>query len=450
MEKKGQIGNSVSIRRLLVYMIAFMLLVSVLLLIATGKISKVYSNLSDSLESHKQWQQDAINLQTGSDYLTEQIRCFVVTGERTFLDNYLEEATVTKRRDHAVKDVKRLTGESEAYASLINAMAESVDLMEREYYAMRLAISGYGLDPAEFPQEVQDIELTAEDRACSPEQQRETARLLVCDEVYQSKKQLITDGIQACLDVIDSELQSGQSGAQDEMQRTLQQQRIMIGASIAAMIGTTLMIMQLVIWPLLKAVTYIQKDQAIPVEGSEEFRFLVRAYNTAHQSNTEEKKELAYEASHDNLTGVYNRNGYESIRNSVDWNTSALVLFDLDQFKPVNDLYGHKMGDRVLARTAKAIQNAFRAHDFVCRIGGDEFAVIMVSVPPDSGSIICDKVRRINEELLRPLDGMPGIHISSGVAYGSLNPDYDTMFHKADAALYRVKRNGGGGCEVVQ
>ena len=132
----------------------------------------------------------------------------------------------------------------------------------------------------------------------------------------------------------------------------------------------------------------------------------------------------------------------------MNWNTSALVLFDLDKFKPVNDTYGHKMGDRVLERAAKAIQNSFRAQDYVCRIGGDEFAVIMTHVETDCGPLIIDKVRKINEDLSQMKDDVPGVTISCGVAYGALIPNFDRLFHEADAALYRVKRNGGGGCEV--
>lgn len=439
----------VSIRKTLIYLIAFMLIASALLLIATYRVSTVYSNLNENVANYTQWQRDANNLQVGSDYLTEQVRCFTVTGDRTYLDAYFEEAEVTRRRDNAVEGVRRLMGETEAYDALVNALGESVDLMNREYYAMRLAISGFGLDPAAFPQAVQAVALSDADLAAPPEQQRETARLMVCDEIYHAKKQTITDDIQACIAAMDAEMETRQEAARNGVKNTILLQRTMIGASIAVTVVTILLFMKLIVWPLLKAVTYIQKDQSIPVEGADEFRFLVREYNAAYEMNAAQKKELAYEATHDNLTGIYNRNGYESILQSVDWNSCALVLFDLDQFKPVNDLYGHKMGDRVLARTAKTIQNAFRAQDFVCRIGGDEFAVIMVSVSVDAGDMIREKVRRINEELLRPQDDLPSIHISSGAAFGALIPDFDELFRVADAALYRVKNRGGGDCEIV-
>ncbi|MBQ1493226.1 MAG: GGDEF domain-containing protein [Blautia sp.] len=431
-------------------MISFLLIISFLLLIATGSISTVYSNLHQNMERYKQWQKVARDLQIGSDYLTEQVRYFVITGNPIYLDNYFEEAKVTRRRDKALEGVEHLLGETKAHEALENALAESVELMDREYYAMRLAIEGYGLELSQYPEEVQNIELSAKDLASSPDEKRETARLMVWDDIYRSKKEAITANIHGSLSVMDTEMEESQALAQSAMTKTIWQQRILIGASIAAIIATILMFMKMVVWPLLKAVTYIRKDQLIPVEGSEEFRFLAKEYNAAHQTSNDQKQELAYEASHDNLTGVYNRNGYDSIRQNIDWSQCALVLFDLDQFKPVNDQYGHTMGDQVLARAAKVIQNAFRAKDFVCRIGGDEFAVIMVSVPPNSGDVIRDKVRRINDELRRPVGDIPPIHLSSGAAFGSAIPDFDVLFREADAAMYRVKARGGEGCEIVQ
>lgn len=346
--EKGKIGINLSIRRIIGYIIAVMLVISVLLA-ATFKTATGYDNLNANNRKYAQWQLDANSLQSGSDYLTEQVRCFVVTGNRTYLDNYFEEANVTRRRDKAVESVRQLVGETEAYQSLVSALGESVDLMNREYYAMRLAVSAYGYDLSEYPPEIQAVELTAEDRAAPPEAQRETARAMVFDDIYHGKKQAISGNIQQCLDAMNAEMEVGQATAQRDMQRILTLQRVMIVLSICSFVVAFLLFMLLVATPLLKAVTFIQKDQSIPIEGSKEFQFLARAYNIMHRTNLEQKKELAYEATHDKLTGVYNRNGYDSIQRSVDWSRCALVLFDLDHFKPVNDTYGHKMGDRVLA-----------------------------------------------------------------------------------------------------
>ena len=448
MNKHEDARRNVSIRRIIIIMALVTTVISILLLTATYYTDAGYTRLNENMERYIQWQRDANDLQNGSDYLTEQVRCFVVTGERQYLDDYFEEAQITQRRDRAVSNVRALMGETQAYDSLVSALEESVDLMNREYYAMRLAVSAYGYDLSEYPLEIQEVALSEKDAAAPAEAQRETARTMVFDDVYHQKKEAISGNIRESLTAMDAEMSDRQALAKDNMRRILVQQRVMIVMTILMIISALLMFFMLVVGPLLKAITYIQKDEPLPVEGAKEFRFLAREYNIIHATNLEQKKELAYEATHDNLTGVYNRNGYDSIQRNVDWRTCALVLFDVDSFKPVNDTYGHKMGDRVLQRTARVIQNAFRAQDYVCRIGGDEFAVIMKQVNTDFGELIREKVRKINDELTVPQGDMPGIHVSSGVAYGAKISDFDRLFHEADAAMYRVKRRGGCDCEV--
>ena len=159
MAETGRPEGGVAIRKVLIFLVVFMLATSALLLVATERVSSLYAALNSNMESYRQWQRDASDLQVGSDYLTEQVRCFVVTGDRAYLDNYFEEAHVTRRRDRAVESVRRLAGETDAYTSLATAMDESVDLMSREYYAMRLAIAGYGMDVTEYPPEIQAVEL---------------------------------------------------------------------------------------------------------------------------------------------------------------------------------------------------------------------------------------------------------------------------------------------------
>ncbi len=448
-ENKGKkSGKGISIRNLNLSMAAITLVISALLLVATYSAYTGYSKLRDYTENYIHWQRDAYDLQTGSDYLTEQVRCFVETGKRVYLDNYFEEAEVNRRRDSAVENVHNFLGDTEAYRALVAAMAESVDLMDREYYAMRLTIEAFGKKLSEYPEVIQAVELSPEDAALPNKEKAALARSMVFDDIYHSKKNLISDNMQQCLQALALEIDGQQEATADGLTDILNRQRMLIVLSISITLFTMLLTLLLIISPLVRAVMYIRAEQPIPVKGSKEFQFLARTYNLMYETNREQKEELAYEATHDNLTGVYNRNGYDFIQRNTNWETSALVLFDVDRFKPVNDTYGHKMGDRVLARVAITIQNAFRAQDFVCRIGGDEFAVIMVHTNPSSAELICKKVERINEVLGEPEGGVPGIHISCGAAYGVHFTDFDRLFHEADAALYRVKNSGGGRCEV--
>ena len=441
-------GHVISAKKANIVMAAITFIISVLLIRATYLATTGYSELRISTDNYIQWQKDASDLQVGSDILTEQVRCFAETGNRIYLDNYFEEANVTKHRDKAVQSIHQFLGEKPAYQALLTAMGESMALMEREYYSMRLKIEACGYDLSEFPEIIQNVKLTAEDAALSKEEMDALARSMVFDDVYHEKKAAISGKVQECLSALAEDVEKDQTQTAEQNQKLLSRQRILIIITITITILMLLVTLVLMVNPLLQAVMFIRADKPLPISGSEEFQFLAKTYNLMYEANREQKEQLAYDATHDRLTGVHNRNGYDFLCKNIDWNSSALVLFDLDKFKPVNDTYGHTMGDRVLRRTAETIKKTFRSQDYVCRIGGDEFAVIMVHTDPGSADLIRKKVNDINSILMTEEDDIPPVHISCGVTYGQLIKDYDKLFKEADAALYRVKANGGAGCEV--
>ena len=87
---------------------------------------------------------------------------------------------------------------------------------------------------------------------------------------------------------------------------------------------------------------------------------------------------------------------------------------------------------------------AFRSTDFVCRIGGDEFAVIMVDVTSDLRHIIQEKIDFVNTELSKPIDGMPQVSLSAGIAFADRPNPGDSIYKDADDALYHTKKNERG------
>ncbi len=439
---------SLSARHMNLFMAFITLVISVLLLFATYRANGEYGHMREHTDQYIQWQKEAHGLQDGSDYLTEAVRCFTETGKREYLDDYFTEALVTRRRDQAVETMRELLGDSHAVKALEEALSESVALMEREYYAMRLTVEAYGDNLAEYPEAIQAVALSEEDAALPAEGKEALARAMVFDDIYHGKKQNILDNMNKCLDRLEEDLESQQVATADKLQDLLLKQRVLIIIAIAVILVMMLMTLLLVISPLVRAVMYIRAEKPLPIKGSKEFQFLAKTYNLMYENNREQKEQLAYEATHDSLTGVYNRNGFDFIRQNMNWDTSALVLFDVDVFKSVNDTFGHEMGDKLLVRVAEAIRSQFRSQDFVCRIGGDEFAVIMVQTTPDASRLIVQKVERINEKLNTEKDGIPAVHLSCGAAYGHKIPDYEELFHEADAAMYRVKSVGGNGCEV--
>ena len=111
------------------------------------------------------------------------------------------------------------------------------------------------------------------------------------------------------------------------------------------------------------------------------------------------------------------------------------------------DLWSDDVGDRALCYVAALLQESFRAEDYICRIGGDEFVVIMVHTGSSLRGMVESKFRRINERLQTPVDGLPPISLSVGVAFGDRENPGDDIFKDADTALYRTKSVRLGGIE---
>ena len=177
---------------------------------------------------------------------------------------------------------------------------------------------------------------------------------------------------------------------------------------------------------------------------------LAETYNRVYMENQETQKLIRHQAEHDALTGLLNRGSYEKLLrvHEADDRPFALILIDVDTFKSVNDTYGHAVGDAILKRVSDILTKAFRSIDYVCRIGGDEFAVIMVEMTSNLQYTILDKISAVNEELSREADGMPAVSLSVGVAFSDRENPGDDIFKDADKALYHVKENGRHGCHI--
>lgn len=444
MDDKKREVRGVPIRTLNYVLAGVTLVISVLLLVAIYRTIVSYREMHHATEDYIGWQASANEMQLSSDYLTEQVRCFVETGQRQYLDNYFTEAEVTRRRDRALEELQEVFGGTEAYQMLEQAMAGSVELMQREYYAMHLAILARGYDMSQFPQAVRDVVLDPEDAALTRPEQEKLARAMVFDEQYHAAKTEISDNTRRCLARLVDMLEKNQMDASDRLQTMLTQEQILIFALIAIVLIVVLLTTLQVILPLLHAVPRIRADKPLDVKGASEFRFLAATYNQMYRANLENRKHLEYEASHDALTGLYNRLAFDEFMMELDFTDTALLILDADHFKNVNDSGGHELGDAVLRRLAKALQENFRAADLICRIGGDEFAVILRPGMPEHEAQFREKVERLNEVLSRPEGEIPGFTVSGGVAF-SHGAKAGDLFRRADEALYHTKQHGRHG-----
>ena len=150
----------------------------------------------------------------------------------------------------------------------------------------------------------------------------------------------------------------------------------------------------------------------------------------------------------DALTGLHNRRYFhETLAREVArahryGRRLALIVFDLDDFKAINDRIGHLAGDAVLAETAERVKDVVRSADVACRVGGDEFAVIL----PESTTSDADQLyhRLLGAVSSHPVGQAGRLSISAGMAELREEDNPTAFFERADEALYRAKERGKG------
>ena len=155
----------------------------------------------------------------------------------------------------------------------------------------------------------------------------------------------------------------------------------------------------------------------------------------------------------DPLTGIANRKSFEErFAQEIAGKPRAelamvMLLWDLDNFKIVNDSYGHRAGDRVLQSVAACFMAAVRGNDFVARIGGEEFVMLLSGTKMAQAMLIANQVRSAVEALRFHFRGTPvRVTVSCGLTELQENDLAGAAFDRADAALYRAKNNGKNLC----
>ncbi|GHU05446.1 hypothetical protein FACS1894158_08290 [Betaproteobacteria bacterium] len=148
----------------------------------------------------------------------------------------------------------------------------------------------------------------------------------------------------------------------------------------------------------------------------------------------------------DGLTGLFNRNTFDELlqenmniskRNGASF---SLILIDIDDFKKVNDTYGHVVGDTVLSDMGQILQSVMRQDDAACRYGGEEFAILVQHATQKQLLKMAEKIRSFVEK--HRFDEVPHISASIGCATYQQGETAQTFINRADLALYEAKRNG--------
>ncbi len=163
-------------------------------------------------------------------------------------------------------------------------------------------------------------------------------------------------------------------------------------------------------------------------------------------------RSLQQQAAHDALTGLYNRQKFDALcaaeiaRGKRYGTPLALIMYDIDHFKNINDTYGHLVGDRVLFESARVVTARMRESDTLARWGGEEFMILAPHTDLEKAMSLAEQVRGVIDDTTFPTVGR--VTCSFGVTALSEHDTVDKLIYRADAAMYQAKRNGRNRVEV--
>jgi diguanylate cyclase (GGDEF)-like protein/PAS domain S-box-containing protein len=198
------------------------------------------------------------------------------------------------------------------------------------------------------------------------------------------------------------------------------------------------------------AVTFSKKVQ--------EDQILVIALVKSIEKLDDKIRSLEKKASTDPLTKAENRREFEDFCQRINLHalrksdfTFCVMMLDIDNFKVINDSYGHKTGDVALAEFSRTVQHTLRDGDRLFRTGGEEFVVISVNVPPEDALAFGDRVRQaVEEHEIAAGDVCLRLTCSIGICVvDSSTADLEDAVQRADQAMYRAKRKGKNCCEMA-
>ena len=159
------------------------------------------------------------------------------------------------------------------------------------------------------------------------------------------------------------------------------------------------------------------------------------------EQSQEQIETLSKLAQHDSLTGLMNYRTFEERYAELGKHAAWLFVIDLDNFKQINDTYGHLTGNVVLQKLSRVLTSALRSDDLVCRMGGDEFVLLCSGLPTQ------EKAQHLAQRLLQQVAGCgkevdAWTSISMGITPVNPNEPLESAFKRADAALYDAKKQG--------
>ncbi len=420
-------------------------IIAVFLLISSFITIGQNRSIDSDVQRYMSAQKSINQLQPVADELAFNARSFTLKGESKYVQNYLNNNKDMQLIPNTIEQIQEEIGENgELYERLARTKMFSYSLARKECLAIRLVIDAKGYLIDNYPDAIRNTELQDAYLELSDEEKMNVAKNLLLEESYEDDKKQMLNEIDICKSLLSKQTANSLNNSFKVLNSFLALQISLVIVMVLYVVFTIVIVSRQVVQPLRNAAKSISKEDALEVKGVSEYLLLAEAYNKMYYTEQEQKEQLRHEATHDNMTGLVNRNGFKEVCRNLDFAKAAIVMIDVDNFKTVNDVFGHDIGDKTLISIGNELRHVFRHNDIVCRFGGDEFLVLMTTASDteESRKIIREKVQRVNKELEAFEGGKLQISISCGVAFGKPGDNTESLIKRADNALYVVKNNG--------
>ena len=444
--KEKTVSRGVSLNMLNILMTCIGVLAAVLMIINNIRANRSYQLMDAEISESLLSQNATGKLETLSAAMTGSALAFAETGDTSHVYAYLGQMNTLAPdfSEGGMLSEQRLKEDPD----LARAISAFNAMRTAELTAMRLKAETLPMPAAALPEQLQEVELPEEYAALSAEQKAEKASAMLNAPEYTALKSRLTGSVDASHRFVSERASVRTAEASRALKQVVERQSFLIALFIITAFIALAVNRELVLLPLIRSTDLLDRRERLPERGSSEMRHLARVYNDVLRDNEEKREALSYAASHDPLTGVLNRAAFDKAYAHHRKGRIGLLVVDVDLFKHFNDEYGHDVGDRVLTRVAEALKRSFRETDLICRIGGDEFCVIMTDADMDQAGRVRETVRKINRELSESTGDTPAITISVGAAFWNRKDPGPDIFKDADTALLQVKKHGKSSCEI--
>ncbi len=439
--------DGIKIKSINISMLVMIFIICASVFVAAFRLKSKVSDIIKGMEGYALCTKAVNDFRDTSDFLTNQVRLFLIKLDDSYAKNYFEEYSVSKNRDSAVNVIEQWHNSDDADLNMKMAFEESQLLAQTELYSIALIYNALGTETNNLPLEIKDIKLLPEDLMLSIEDKLTKAEDLLFDLNYQNSKNRINGYTTTVLQYVLNDHLANQERDTIIFNRHFLVQIITILAMLFS--GLTLFVATniLILSPIDYDIKSIRNEKKMHVVGSYEMRLIAKSYNALREKDEIKASVLKHKAEHDPLTGLINREAFNQIKEVLSDTAEpvAYLIIDIDFFKSVNDKYGHPVGDQVLKKIAAILSEQFRNTDYVARIGGDEFAVIMTKFGDTPEMVIQRKIETINRMLQNTEDGLPKVSLSVGVSISTMGYNIK-LEEQADKALYHVKQGGRCNC----